>query len=73
MANKTKISSTDLQSFELGKLRPTDSQIKILEKFFNITLTENIIDYGLGDQKSSGAVQTLGDIVVIKKDEKDEK
>ena len=67
VANKTKISASNIQSFELKKLRPTDEQIKILEKFFGITLTEKIIDYGSGEQKSSKGYQTLGDIVVIKK------
>ncbi|MHA1304097.1 MAG: multiprotein bridging factor aMBF1 [Candidatus Heimdallarchaeaceae archaeon] len=67
VANKTKISATNLQSFELGKLRPTDEQIRILEKFYNIKLMEKVIDYGLGEQKSSKGYQTLGDIVVIKK------
>ncbi len=67
VANKTKISASNIQSFELKKLRPTDEQIKILEKFFGITLTEKIINYGSGEQKTSRNYQTLGDIVVIKK------
>ncbi len=67
VAKKTKISATIIQSFELGKLKPTDEQIKVLEKFYGIKLTEKIINYGVSDTKHTPTYQTLGDIVVIKK------
>jgi len=68
---QTKISTSELQSIETGKMRPPDRIVKILEKFFDIKLTEEVESYRPKDQKKGPAHQTLGDIVVIKK-KKDE-
>ena len=64
---QTKISVQELQSIETGKMRPPDTIIVKLEKFFNIKITENITSYSPKDQKKGSAFQTLGDIVVLKK------
>ena len=68
---QTKISTPELQSIETGKMRPPDRIVKILEKFFDIKLTEEVESYRPKDKKKGPAHQTLGDIVVIKK-KKDE-
>ncbi len=68
---QTKISVSELQSIETGKMRPSDDLIGRLEKFFNIKITEEVQAYGTKEQKKGPAFQTLGDIVVIKK-KKDE-
>jgi len=68
---QTKISTPELQSIETGKMRPPDKIVKILERFFDIKLTEEVQSYRPKDQKKGPAHQTLGDIVVIKK-KKDE-
>ncbi|MHA1482198.1 MAG: multiprotein bridging factor aMBF1 [Candidatus Heimdallarchaeaceae archaeon] len=68
---QTKISVQELQSIETGKMRPPDTIIAKLEKFFNIRITENVTSYSPKEQKKGSAFQTLGDIVVLKK-KKDE-
>ncbi len=69
---QTKISVSELQSIETGKMRPSDNLIERLEKFFNIKITEEIVAVGKKDQQKGPAFQTLGDIVVIKKKTEDE-
>lgn len=69
---QTKISIQELQSIETGKMRPPDVIITKLEKFFNIKITENIASYSPKDQKKGSAFQTLGDIVVLKKNKDEE-
>lgn len=69
---QTKISVSELQSIETGKMRPSDDLIGRLERFFKIKLTEEVKAYGTKDQKKGPAFQTLGDIVVIKKKKDDE-
>jgi putative transcription factor len=69
---QTKISVSELQSIETGKMRPSDDLISRLEKFFNIKITEEVKAFGTKDQKKGPAFQTLGDIVVIKKKKDDE-
>ena len=69
---QTKISTPELQSIETGKMRPSDKIIGILEKFFDIKLTEAVQTYRPQDQKKGHTVQTLGDIVVIKKKKNEE-
>jgi putative transcription factor len=64
---QTKISVSELQSIEAGKMRPPDKIIEKLEKFFGIKITEEVKAYRPQDQKKGPAFQTLGDIVVIKK------
>ncbi|MEE9409518.1 MAG: multiprotein bridging factor aMBF1 [Candidatus Heimdallarchaeota archaeon] len=72
VAIQTKISTSELQSIETGKIRPSDKIIGILEKFYNIKLTEEIQSYRPKDQKKGPSFQTLGDIVVIKKKDEEE-
>lgn len=69
---QTKISISELQSIETGKMRPSDDLITRLEKYFNIKITEEVKAYGTKEQKKGPAFQTLGDIVVIKKKKDDE-
>lgn len=69
---QTKISVQELQSIETGKMRPSDVLIEKLEKFFKISITEEVKAYGVKDQKKGPAYQTLGDIVVIRKDKDEE-
>jgi len=69
---KTKISVSELQSLETGKMRPSDETRERLEKFFNIKLTEEISTYSAEKLKKKPTVQTLGDIVVIKEKKKKE-
>ena len=69
---QTKISVSELQSIETGKMRPSDNLIDRLEKFFNIKITEEVVAVGKKDQQKGPAFQTLGDIVVIKKKNEDE-
>ncbi|NPD87086.1 MAG: TIGR00270 family protein [Asgard group archaeon] len=64
---QTKVSVSELQSIETGKMRPPDKIIEKLEKFFDIKITEEVKAYRPQDQKQGSAFQTLGDIVVIKK------
>ncbi len=64
---QTKISVSELQSIETGKMRPPDKIIEKLEKFFDLKITEEVKAYRPQDQKKGPAFQTLGDIVVIKK------
>ena len=64
---QTKISVSELQSIETGKMRPPDKIIEKLEKFFDIKITEVVKAYRPQDQKKGPGFQTLGDIVVIKK------
>jgi putative transcription factor len=64
---QTKISVSELQSIETGKMRPPDKIIEKLEKFFEIKITEEVKAFRPQDQKKGPAFQTLGDIVVIKK------
>lgn len=64
---QTKVSVSELQSIETGKMRPPDKIIEKLEKFFEIKITEEVKAYRPQDQRKSAAFQTLGDIVVIKK------
>jgi putative transcription factor len=64
---QTKISISELQSIETGKMRPPDKIIEKLEKFFEIKITEEVKAYRPQDQKKGPSFQTLGDIVVIKK------
>lgn len=68
---QTKISVSELQSIEAGKMRPSDNLIERLEKFFKIKITEDVVSVGKKDQQKGPAYQTLGDVVVIKK-KKDE-
>ncbi len=68
---KTKISLPELQSIESGKIRPTDEQIDLIEKFFNIKITENVANVDPKEVKKRKSFQTLGDIVVIKKKKED--
>lgn len=69
---QTKISISELQSIETGKMRPSDNLIERLEKFFEIKITEEVVAVGKKDQQKGPAFQTLGDIVVIKKNNEDE-
>ncbi len=69
---QTKISISELQSIETGKMRPSDNLIERLEKFFKIKITEDVLSVGKKDQLKGPAFQTLGDIVVIKKKKDDE-
>ena len=69
---QTKISVQELQSIETGKMRPPDTMIKKSESFFNIKITEDVTSYSPKDQKKGPAYQTLGDIVVIKKNKDEE-
>lgn len=64
---QTKISTAVLQSIEIGKVRPTDDIRKRIEKFFNIKLTEEVVRPSAQEMKKGTHIQTLGDIVVIKK------
>lgn len=64
---QTKISTAVLQSIEIGKVRPTDDLRKRIEKFFNIKLTEEVVRPSAQEMKKGTHIQTLGDIVVIKK------
>ena len=64
---QTKVSVSELQSIETGKMRPPDKIIEKLEKFFDIKITEEVKAYRPQDQKKGPGHQTLGDIVVIKK------
>ncbi|TFG10712.1 TIGR00270 family protein [Candidatus Heimdallarchaeota archaeon] len=69
---QTKISVSELQSIETGKMRPSDNLIERLEKFFKIKITEEIVTVGKKDSQKGPAFQTLGDIVVIRKKNEDE-
>ena len=69
---QTKISVSELQSIEAGKMRPSDNLIERLEKFFKINITEEVVAVGKKDQQKGPAFQTLGDIVVIKKKNEEE-
>jgi len=69
---QTKISVSELQSIETGKMRPSDNLIERLEKFFKIKITEEIVAVGKQDSQKGPAFQTLGDIVVIRKKNEDE-
>ncbi len=69
---QTKISVSELQSIETGKMRPSDNLIERLEKFFSIKITEEVVAVGIKDQQKGPVFQTLGDIVVIKKKNEDE-
>lgn len=64
---QTKISTAELQSIEIGKVRPTDDIRKRIEKFFDIKLTEEVVRPSAQEMKKGTHLQTLGDIVVIKK------
>ena len=48
-------------------MRPTDDIRKRIEKFFNIKLTEEVVRPSAQEMKKGTHIQTLGDIVVIKK------
>ena len=69
---QTKISVSELQSIETGKMRPSDNLIQRLEKFYDIKITEEVVSVGKKDQQKGPAFQTLGDIVVIRKNNEDE-
>jgi len=69
---QTKISVSELQSIETGKIRPSDNLIGRIEKFYEIKITEEVVAVGKKDQQRGPAFQTLGDIVVIKKNNEDE-
>ena len=56
-----------LQNIETGKLKPSDSVIKKLERELHISLMEEVTDFEFAPTagKSSKST-TLGDIIVIK-------
>ena len=72
LATKTGLSIPFIKSMEAGKVRPTDSAAKKLERELKVKLliTPDLeLEYA---QKSSSKATTLGDIAVIKKFEYDE-
>ena len=69
---QTKISISELQSIETGKMRPPDNIIDKLEKFYKIKITEEVATYSPKESKKGPAFQTLGDVVVIKKKKEDQ-
>jgi ribosome-binding protein aMBF1 (putative translation factor) len=69
---QTKISVSELQSIETGKMRPSDNLIERLERFFKINITEEVVAVGKKDSQKGPGFQTLGDIVVIRKKNEDE-
>ncbi|ACX73130.1 transcriptional regulator, XRE family [Methanocaldococcus vulcanius M7] len=67
LAKKLKMKSSTLQKFERYELEPNEKEIKILEKWLKISLTENV---GEDDQFYSGESDegfTLGDFIKIKR------
>ncbi|OLS25718.1 MAG: hypothetical protein HeimC2_17740 [Candidatus Heimdallarchaeota archaeon LC_2] len=72
LASKTGLSIPFIKSMEAGKVRPTDSAAKKLERELKVSLliTPDLeLEYA---QKSRSKATTLGDIAVIKKFEYDE-
>ena len=70
VAIQLKITISELQSIEAGKMRPTDEQIKKLEKFFEINITEAVKAGRPDESNKNKQYQTLCDIVVVKKEKK---
>ncbi len=67
LAAKTGISVSQLSSFETGKLQPTDSESKKLERTLNISLFEEMSVVPEHQQTKEKKKTTFGDIVTIKR------
>lgn len=67
LAAKTGISTSQIASFESGKLKPTDAEAKKLERVLKISLFEESMVDPEFLAKESGKKLTFGDIVEIKR------
>ncbi len=70
LAAKTGISTSQIASFESGKLRPTDNEAKKLERVLGISLFEETMADPEFLAKESTKKVTFGDIVEIKRRDK---
>ena len=67
LAQKTGISNALIQSIETGKIRPTDLDIKKIERVLGISLMEEIDSPVSNPETKKIKSRTLGDILNIKK------